>query len=202
MLGLGWEYPNRRQSTGTDHIAAIGITSLPGSNRVFDTTRKQWENMDKNPNQPAFLGFMSLSLSLSKSTDNLDVATHFTRYFFEYLSNNWPPEQGDPSVVPFRNTHQGNIMAWVHDDLGNQEAQQFFTIQQSATSSDNFVFDLRIPGSQQYMTALDQALHEALNGISKPRKALETVAEKWESITDTYDRTKQRENYRKSLPIP
>ena len=52
------------------------------------------------------------------------------------------------------------------------------------------------------MTALDQALHEALNGISKPRKALETVAEKWESITDTYDRTKQRENYRKSLPIP
>ena len=93
-------------------------------------------------------------------------------------------------------------MAWVHDDLGNQEAQQYFTIQQAATSSDNIVFDLRIPGSQQYMTALDQALHEALSGLSSPREALEKVSEKWQSLTDTYDRTKQRENYRKSLPIP
>lgn len=202
MLGLGWEYPNRHRLTATDHIAAIGITSLPGSTRVFDTTRKQWDYFDENPNRAAFLGFMSLSLSLSKSTDHLDAAIHFIRYFFEYLSSNWPPEQGDPSVVPFRNSHQGNIMAWVHDDLGNQEAQQYFTIQQSATSSDNVVFDLRIPGSQQYMTALDQAIHEALSGLSSPREALETVAEKWQSLTDTYDRTKQRENYRKSLPIP
>jgi multiple sugar transport system substrate-binding protein len=57
----------------------------------------------------------------------------------------------------------------------------------------------RIPGSDRYYRALDQALHAALTGELKPQKALAQAAKEWEQITDELGRDLQGGLYRASL---
>ena len=59
---------------------------------------------------------------------------------------------------------------------------------------------LRIPGRDQYLLALDQAVADALAG-QDARAALETAANRWREITTQLGLEKQRAAYRRSLGL-
>lgn len=63
-----------------------------------------------------------------------------------------------------------------------------------------FVFP-RIPGVDEYMTALDEEVTAAVLGKLAPEVALAKAAERWERITDAHDRAAQRRAYLKHLGI-
>jgi hypothetical protein len=59
----------------------------------------------------------------------------------------------------------------------------------------------RIPGVDEYMSALDEAVKSAAFDKLPPQRALEKAAQRWEQITDARGREPQRQAYLKHLNI-
>jgi len=55
--------------------------------------------------------------------------------------------------------------------------------------------ELSIPGAPSYVDKLDLFVNQALAGQMSPKVALNAAAGEWESITDSLDRTAQRQAY-------
>jgi multiple sugar transport system substrate-binding protein len=68
--------------------------------------------------------------------------------------------------------------------------------------AENVVFQLRIPGYNQYENALELAVSEALTGQKSPQQALDDAAKAWNDITDRLGRQDQLKAYRASLSLP
>jgi ABC-type glycerol-3-phosphate transport system substrate-binding protein len=64
-----------------------------------------------------------------------------------------------------------------------------------------FVLIPRIPGVDEYLTALDAAITSAIEHKSTPAEALQSAANDWETITDRRGRDKQRAAYLKHLEV-
>ena len=58
----------------------------------------------------------------------------------------------------------------------------------------------RIPGVDEYVAALDDAVKAALGKVA-PQAALQQAAARWEKITDAHGRETQRDAYLKHLEI-
>lgn len=59
----------------------------------------------------------------------------------------------------------------------------------------------RIPGIDDYLAALDEAVKSAVDGKMPPAEALQKAADKWEQITEARGREAQRDAYQKHLGI-
>jgi hypothetical protein len=59
----------------------------------------------------------------------------------------------------------------------------------------------RIPGVDEYIAALNQAVEHAMSGGVAPQAALEQAAQQWEATTDARGRDVQRAAYLKHLGI-
>jgi hypothetical protein len=57
----------------------------------------------------------------------------------------------------------------------------------------------RLPGVDDYMEALNEAVHAALSEDALPEAVLQKAAERWEEITDAHGRDAQRAAYLKHL---
>ncbi len=70
----------------------------------------------------------------------------------------------------------------------------------NAGGRNNYLFALRIPGRQQYLAALDEAVLAALAGGS-PVTALQQASDRWQQITEKLGADKQKAAYRLSLGL-
>jgi hypothetical protein len=91
--------------------------------------------------------------------------------------------------------------AWYDSSLSTGEQANRGKILQVALSQPECLLIPRIPGVDDYMAALDQAVKDAdFDGVD-PGTALEKAAQRWEEITDARGRESQREAYLKHLGI-
>jgi multiple sugar transport system substrate-binding protein len=63
------------------------------------------------------------------------------------------------------------------------------------------MFSPRLPGREEYLTALDQAVHHAIRGDQTPQQALTNAANEWEKITGRLGIEPQRKAYVRSLGL-
>jgi multiple sugar transport system substrate-binding protein len=61
--------------------------------------------------------------------------------------------------------------------------------------SKNRVFDLRVPGVNQFMTSMAAGVSEAMAGQKTPQQALDDVAKQWTQIVDRIGKDKVRAAY-------
>ena len=59
----------------------------------------------------------------------------------------------------------------------------------------------RIPGIDDYLQALEEAIPQAISAKLSPEDALSEVVEKWNTLTDYYGRDRQRVAYRRHLGL-
>jgi hypothetical protein len=72
---------------------------------------------------------------------------------------------------------------------------------EAVLNSDQYLIIPRIPGIDEYMTALDEAVQAAALKGDPPPAALENTAKRWDEITDSRGRDVQRAAYLKHLGI-
>jgi ABC-type glycerol-3-phosphate transport system substrate-binding protein len=70
-----------------------------------------------------------------------------------------------------------------------------------ALSAQQFIVVPRIPGIDEYMAALDDAVDAVSNGQMKPQEALDKASHRWEQITNSHGREAQKRAYLKHLGI-
>jgi multiple sugar transport system substrate-binding protein len=72
---------------------------------------------------------------------------------------------------------------------------------QNYEKNTNRVFDLRVPGVSDYMTAMENAVAKALAGQATPQKALDEAAKEWKAITKRVGITKVKSAYQNVIAL-
>ncbi|HET9595143.1 MAG TPA: extracellular solute-binding protein [Anaeromyxobacteraceae bacterium] len=93
---------------------------------------------------------------------------------------------------PFRISHFNDVKAF--EKFGTSaEAKNYLDV---VKDNLNHIFpDVNIPGSAEYLDALDVAVTSGLSGAAEPAAALNTAAASWEKITQNLDPAKQKKIY-------
>jgi hypothetical protein len=91
--------------------------------------------------------------------------------------------------------------AWHDSSLSANDRSERGKALTAALSGERSLVIPRIPGIDEYLAALDEAVKSSADARVIPADALKTAAQKWEKITDSHGREKQREAYQKHLGI-
>jgi multiple sugar transport system substrate-binding protein len=101
----------------------------------------------------------------------------------------------------YRRSQQKEATAWVEPGVDRGAARDYAQVVGEAEGRSVWVAALRIPGWEEYYAALDEAVDKAVRGETKPAEALETAAQRWESISERLGVDRQRAAYRRSLGL-
>ncbi len=120
-----------------------------------------------------------------------------------WLSGEHSTELGpsSPATTLFRSSHLNAPQVWVEPAIPPAAAAHYAEMTRQALSRPQYLFALRIPGRTEYLSALDQAVHQAVRGEVPPQEALHQAAAKWREITERLGLEAQRQAYWNSLGL-
>lgn len=173
----------------------VGYAQIPGSNRVYNSSTKQWE--DRNNMVSSISG--NWSFFVNKDSKNKQLAFDFSAFMTsKEMTKKYVAISGN-AVNPSRFSHFNDPKSWEQSGFTYDSAKRYLeTITESLTNK-NVVYDITLPGAGEYYQALDESVYKALKGSISPQEALNEAASKWEEITNKFDRNKQIEYYKASL---
>ncbi|MCI0737851.1 MAG: hypothetical protein L0Y72_02320 [Gemmataceae bacterium] len=172
---------------------------MPGSTEQFDPATQQWtENKDGAIRHVPLLGVTGLLASATRSTKEPDGA----RRLLAWLASG---EQSlklasSARATPFRDSQTDGGTSWRWPGVPESVSREYALALEAASRQPLWLDALRIPGRNEYLAALDQAVLAALEGQT-PAEALAKATADWQSITDKHGRDAQRRAYRQSLGI-
>jgi len=171
----------------------VFITLSPGSRKVWNRETSKWDYFEK-PNRVPFISMGWIS-GVSAKSENKQAAFDFLAYLSNPVNHRKDLSIGRYGINPFRKSDL-DIDFWVKQAGWKPDVAESFVeslkLQMEARSR---TFDLRIPGSGQYMKTLQIAVARALQGLSTSQVALDYAAFQWEQITERYGLDKQRRSY-------
>jgi hypothetical protein len=106
----------------------------------------------------------------------------------------------DRGVLPVR-VSLASAAAWYDPTLAASQRSELSKTLVAQLSGEKCLIVPRIPGIDEYLAALDDAVNAAVVDKVPAADALQKASAKWEQITDTRGRDTQREAYQKHLGI-
>lgn len=171
----------------------VAAAPLPGANEVWNRTTKSWDKFE-TPNAPPYItwGWTSAVANASK---NQDMAFDYLCFFSNEANTTLDLQIGRFGVNPYRSTHF-DPKFW-QDKLGwdAKVAETYVQTLSGMDDSTNRVFDLRVPGVNQFMSSLANGVAEAMAGQKSAQEALDGVATQWVEIRDKIGTDRVREAY-------
>jgi len=171
----------------------VRTAMLPGASEVWNRDTGQWDRFDE-PNRAAYITWGWTS-AVAESSDNKDMAFDYLCFFSNEANTRHDLQVGRFGVNPYRNAHfDGGFWA---GELGwdADMATEYVNTLQSIDGYHNRVFDLRVPGVGQFMTALASGVAEAMAGQATAQEALDGVAAEWNQIVDRIGEDRVRTAY-------
>jgi hypothetical protein len=106
----------------------------------------------------------------------------------------------DRGVLPVR-ISLATSAAWYDPALAASQRSELSKTLVAQLSGEKCIVVPRIPGIDEYLAALDNAVNAAVVDKVSPAEALQKASENWEQITEARGRDAQREAYQKHLGI-
>ncbi len=175
----------------------VGVAPLPGSERIYNPSRKVWEDLE-TPNRVSYLpkggGWL---VGVSKRSEHREAALDFARFLVESETASRVRSDLAFPMVPVRGALIGQ---------GPPDPRSIPTVDLLAWSeavsktlmAPKVVLSLRIPEALGYLNNLDQARVAAMSG-EDVETVLESAVETWNKRTDRLGRERQLWQYRRSL---
>ncbi len=198
---------NEMASTNAKTDVAIGwpaagaansprYSSLPLADEVYNPLRDIWEKCEEG--KPiTFLGFAGRSVSVAKSTRNSASAFKLMQWLVsEKIATQLSPRS--EATVWFRKSQMANSKRWLPRNGASDESAANVS---KLLSSNNYYLLPRIPGIDDYLQVLEEAIKWAISAKLTAEEALAEVVAEWNSLTNRYDRDWQRTAYRKHLGL-
>lgn len=179
--------------------SSIGVAPLPGSERVYDPGRKQWEDA-RPPNDPSYLpigGGWLLGIPRAVEGKRRDAAIDFARYMVGPDTAKRVAADRGFAMLPVRSS----LLAQGPPDpraAAGVDARQWSDAVNRTLIGRRVVSGLRIPEAHGYLADLSGGLVAALEGASAA-DALKGVARAWTARTEALGRARQTWHYRRSL---
>lgn len=193
-----------RQPSGDSDPPNFGVTirELPGSQEEYDWRDEKWIPLadDQPVRHVTVVGAAGLIGGISRSAKNAKLAGVFLGWA---TSPDQSPRLSPraKNSAPFRKTHRTAVSQWCDQHLGAEGTNSYLTALEGSLKRSEVYVSLRIPGQDRYMAVLDEQVLLALRGKVSVTKALQTVHDQWNEITDTVGREKQIKAYRHSIGI-
>jgi multiple sugar transport system substrate-binding protein len=183
-----------------------GFSILPGTKEVWNAANKQWVKMQE-PNLVVNTIGPSWSIFIFKQSKHPEVVYHLAAFHAQRDVHFWNVTHGYTGInvgtyTEFLNTHkehpgQATIEDWVKAGWDKGDAEEY----ENAFYENYFLGkvwlpNLRIPGTFQYVDALDEHLQEAITGQASPKEALDRTASDWNDITEQLGKDQQLQYFR------
>jgi hypothetical protein len=164
------------------------------------TKLSQDENSDADPtSQIPVLGFDDRLIAVSAKSRNAATAFKLLAWLASADISSQLASTGD-HLLPARRS-LASSSKWYGSNVSAAERTSIATNLTDLLSSQRELIVPRIPGIDDYMTALNEAVNSVLNDNVSPHEALTKASARWEEITDSRGRDAQRQAYLKHLGI-
>jgi multiple sugar transport system substrate-binding protein len=187
--------------SGNSAAIAVSFVELPGSKEVFGFKDHTWEPRgEEEPLQVPLLAFDGRLGMVSVQSASPELA-------FQLLLWLSGPERSEqvcpksPHTTLFRKTHVAKPTHWTEPQIPSAAAAEYGALIEKVLSRSQRLFALRIPGRAEYLSALDEAVHQVVAGQKSSSDSLSAAAKRWEQITERFGRARQRQAYWHSLDL-
>jgi multiple sugar transport system substrate-binding protein len=160
----------------------VAAAPLPGASQVWNRDTNQWDSFAE-PNYAPYVTWGWTS-AVSNRSQSQDMAFDFLCFFSNEANTLADLQVGRYGVNPYRTSHFDPAL-W-EGRLGWDAAltESYVETLSRMDDSKTRVFDLRVPGVNQFMTSLATGVAAALAGQQDPQAALDSVAAEWTAIVD------------------
>jgi multiple sugar transport system substrate-binding protein len=181
--------------------ALIGVAPLPGSERVYDPARKQWEDA-KPGNDPSYLPFGGgwlVGINRAVADKQRDAAIDFARYLISPDTARRTAADHAFPILPVRSPLLSSGPPDARAALGVDARQWSDAVNQTLIAR-RVIPGLRIPQAEGYLTDLSRQRVAALGDEHQPAEsALKEIANAWARRTEELGGARQTWHYRRSL---
>lgn len=165
---------------------------------VYDPSTNSW-NTQNNERMVPLVGIGDRLVSVTTTSRNAATA-------FQLLAWLAGPEistqlaRAGSGTLPVRQSLVASPL-WYDPRLSASQRSNLIDAVQDSLRSDEFLVVPRIPGIDEYLSALDEAAKAVVDGSADADTALKQAASSWEQITDKRGRPAQQSAYVKHLGI-
>lgn len=183
-------------------IVGLGRAALPpGSTEVWNPQTEAWDTFDE-PNQAGYAAFGGWIIFVPKNASNMDAAISLANHLGSAEVMTRSSQTPNSGVNPARISTLEDTQGWLEAGFTDEaHAQNYLDSMLDTMTASNLVYQLRIPGYNQYEEALELAVSEALTEQKTAQQALDDVAAAWNEITDRLGREQQLAYYRADLGL-
>lgn len=193
-MEFSWDDPLiQAQEVGSQIRNKSLAAPLPGSHMVWNRNTQQWDHFEQ-PYQPAYpvWGWTS---AVAKSSNTKQMAFDFLCFFGNKPNTMLDLQIGRFGINPYRYSHL-DVDFWVNKVGWDKELAKSYVKTLTGIANAKYqVYDLRVPGVNQFMSTLAYGVAQALAGQKSPQEALDTVARKWTEIVNRIGVDRVREAY-------
>ncbi len=202
LMAISWSVrdPSSIPTAEQTPLPVVAMAELPGSTEVYNINNTSWEN--RQTSESVHIPLLASGGRLGSITELAHDRLQATDFLMLVSSSKMAHLvcRPSPHTFPFRNSHVENPRGWLPEQLDAIAATSLAGAAKNAGGRNNYLFALRIPGRQQYLAALDEAVQAALAGES-PSTALLQASDRWQQITEERGADKQKAAYRLSLGL-
>jgi ABC-type glycerol-3-phosphate transport system substrate-binding protein len=179
----------------------VGQMLLPGSKESYDTVTTKWEPISAGEAiQVQTLSLSGRVASVCRASSQPAVARRFLLWLSgPVMSGKLAPESAATTV--FRLSHFRSSDTWQASPQVARWLPAYGELLAQADQHPRKLFAPRLPGQQEYLAALDQAVLAVVQGGQPAADALQQVASQWRQITDRRDIAQQQRALRQSLGL-
>jgi ABC-type glycerol-3-phosphate transport system substrate-binding protein len=203
--GMALAWPARRSPAAIDDEQAqrfhVGFAALPGSIESYHFGEDRWEmRRDDDHPQVPLLGIDGRVGAIVRGTSNRRGAINLLG---SLAGKQWSPEISPHSrhTTLFRHSQVPQAANWLGDGVSAEGTRQYAELLEEIQQRPSWLVSVRIPGQHEYVTALDQAVRDAVQGKQTPQESLDRAATEWRRITESRGVEAQKQAYHRSLGL-
>ena len=169
----------------------VGAAPLPGAEKVWNRVKGAWDN---EYNYAPYITW-GWGVAVAKNSKNQDMAFDYLCFFANPANHAADLSIGRFGINPYRKS-DFDPNYYVENQGWDRKVAETYTATLSGMElSDNRVFDLRVPGVNQFYTAMATGVSKAIAGQKTPQEALDGVAAEWKKIVKRLGEDRIRDAY-------
>jgi multiple sugar transport system substrate-binding protein len=200
-MAITWPTASGGRPKDTAALAQLGFAELPGSRHMFNFASQSWDQ--RTSDESIHVPLVPIDGRLGSVVEG---AVHINSAFrlLAWLSGRqWGARvaASSPATSLYRRSQAGAPQNWLPAGTEAAAAKQYAAVAEQSQTHAAWVQALRIPGSDEYIAALDAAVEQALRGEQTSADALKSAAQAWREISERRGIDSQRQAYRHSLGL-
>ena len=174
------------------------LAPLPGHPQTYDVSTETWgPKREGQARTVPLVGSNGMVASVVASSGRSRIAADLLAWLQDkQISSLLAQESANAGLS--QKSHLADPVRWLGDPFSPEHGLAYGELLQAAHDQRLGMLALRIPGSDQYLDVLDQAIRDVVADQANAVESLASVAREWNRISDELGRESQRTAYRRS----